>query len=326
VKIESPDQGSEIESPSGKHMSHKLIIVGAPSSAGAYAPGQEKAPEALRNAGLLAMLQRNDVRAEDAGDVSSFRWRPDPMTPRAMNHEYTVKVAREVAEKTRRALSSGNKALILGGDCTIEVGTVSGALQVSSNVGLIYVDLDVDLHTPQTTTDGALDWMGVAHMLGVEGVARDLKELGPCSPLLPADGVFLFGYKNVEPAEQKLIDSLGIKGIHADAVASNPRAAGLKAALDWGQRFSHLLIHLDVDIIDFENFPIAENTRRKIGLTFEQVMTAVEALLQAPNWGALTITEVNPDHGLADGSTIRDFASAVATALGRAPSLVETIS
>jgi arginase len=303
-------------------MTCPLIVVGAPSSAGAYAPGQEKAPEALRNAGLLHMLHRNHLKAEDVGDVSSFRWRADRVSPRAMNLEYTVRAARETAEKTRCALSSGARILILGGDCTVELGTVSGASQVSSNVGLIYFDLDVDLHTPQTTTDGALDWMGVAHMLGVEGVTRDLKELGPRSPLLPADAVFLFAHKNVEPCEQKLIDSLGIKGIHADAVASNPRGAGLQAALDWGQRFKHLLIHLDVDVIDFENFPIAENTRRKMGLTFEQVMTALEALLQAPNWSALTITEVNPDHGLADGSTIRDFASAVASALGRAPTLV----
>jgi arginase len=298
-------------------MSSELIVFGAPSSAGAYAPGQEKAPQAFRNVGLLDMLHRNDVRTEDLGDVSSFRWCPDRVSPRAMNVEPAVRVAREVAEKTRPALSSGAKTLILGGDCSIELGTVSGALQVSSNVGLIYVDLDVDLHTPETTTDGALDWMGVAHMLGVEGVAKDLKELGPCSPLLPAGAVFLFAYKNVEPTEQKLIDSLGIKGIHADTVGANPKGAGLDAAFDWGSRFDHLLIHLDVDVIDFENFPIAENTRRKMGLTFEQVMTALEALLQAPNWSALTITEVNPDHGLADGSTIRDFASAVASALGR---------
>jgi arginase len=303
-------------------MSQKLIVVGAPSSAGAYAPGQDKAPEALRNAGLLDMLRRNHVRVEDAGDVSSFRWRPDRASPRAMNLEYAVRAARETAEKTRSALSSGARTLILGGDCTVELGTVSAALQASSNVGLIYVDLDVDLHTPQTTSDGALDWMGVAHMLGVEGVARDLKELGPRTPLLPADAVFLFAHKNVDPCEQQLIDSLRIKGIHADAVASNPRDAGLQAALDWGKRFDHLLIHLDVDVIDFENFPIAENTRRKMGLTFEQVMTALEALLQAPNWSALTITEVNPDHGLADGSTIRDFASAVTSALRRAPALV----
>jgi arginase len=303
-------------------MSNKLVVIGAPSSAGAYAPGQEKAPEAFRNFGLFDMLHRHKLKAEDDGDVSSFRWRPDRESPRAMNLGYAVEAARQTAEKTRCAIASGARTLTLGGDCTIELGTVSGALQVSSNVGLIYFDLDSDLHTPQTTTDGALDWMGVAHMLGVEGVAQELKDLGPCSPLLPADSVFLFAHKNVDPCEQQLIDSLGVKGIHANAVATNPKAAGLRAALDWGQRFRHLLIHLDVDVIDFEDFPIAENTRRKIGLTFEQTMIALEALLQAPNWNALTITEVNPDHGLSDGSTIRDFASALASALGRTPSLM----
>jgi|SRR5580698_3492370 hypothetical protein len=50
----------------------------------------------------------------------------------------------------------------------------------------------------------------------------------------------------------------------------------------WRRNSIMFMIHLDVDLIDFENFPIAENTRRKIGLTFEQVMTAFEALLQAP--------------------------------------------
>jgi len=303
-------------------MSHKLMVIGAPSSAGAYSPGQEKAPEAFRNAGLMDMLHQNNLRTEDIGDVSSFRWRPDRVSPRAMNLEHVVRAARETAEKMRFALASGARTLILGGDCTVELGTVSAVLQVSSNVGLIYFDLDVDLHTPQTTTDGALDWMGVAHMLGVEGTARDVKELGPRSPLLPADAVFLLAHKNIDACEQDLIDSLEIKGIHTDTVASNPRGAGLQAALDWGQRFSHLLIHLDVDVIDFENFPIAENTRRKMGLTFEQVMTVLEALLEAPNWTALTITEVNPDHGLADGSTIRDFASALAYALGRATTKV----
>jgi len=298
------------------------MVIGAPSSAGAYSPGQEKAPEAFRNAGLMDMLHQNNLRTEDIGDVSSFRWRPDRVSPRAMNLEHVVRAARETAEKMRFALASGARTLILGGDCTVELGTVSAVLQVSSNVGLIYFDLDVDLHTPQTTTDGALDWMGVAHMLGVEGTARDVKELGPRSPLLPADAVFLLAHKNIDACEQDLIDSLEIKGIHTDTVASNPRGAGLQAALDWGQRFSHLLIHLDVDVIDFENFPIAENTRRKMGLTFEQVMTVLEALLEAPNWTALTITEVNPDHGLADGSTIRDFASALAYALGRATTKV----
>jgi arginase len=41
--------------------------------------------------------------------------------------------------------------LILGGDCTVELGTVAGTLVGSPNVGLVYVDLDTDLNTPEST-------------------------------------------------------------------------------------------------------------------------------------------------------------------------------
>ena len=91
---------------------------------------------------------------------------------------------------------------------------------------------------------------------------------------------------------------------------------------EWARAFDRLLIHVDVDVIDYADFPIAENTRRHRGLTFRQAMEAIEVLVSAPNWSALTVAEVNPDHGAADGSTMRMFAQALADALGRSPVLV----
>jgi arginase family enzyme len=58
-----------------------------------------------------------------------------------------------------------------------------------------------------------------------------------------------------------------------------------------------------------------------MGLSLEQAMTSLSGLLQARNWAALTITEVNPDHGLADGSTMVDFAGAISDAIASAPAL-----
>jgi arginase len=301
-------------------MTRKLALIGVPSSAVAYAPGQEKAPAAFRDAGLIEMLHEKSITVEDYGDTAGFRWRADKANPRAMNLEQVVKAARTTAEKVTSAFSAGAAALILGGDCTVELGSVSGALAASNSVGLIYFDLDTDLNTPKSTTDGALDWMGVAHMLGVEGAAPELARIGPRFPLLPPDSVYLLARKNVKPPEQALIDGLAIEGVGADRVAADPEGCA-RAVLHWGSRFDRLLIHLDVDVIDFENFPIAEHTRRKMGLSLEQVMTALTALLQAPNWTALTITEVNPDHGLADGATIREFAGAISSALATAPAL-----
>ena len=150
-------------------MSRQLDIIGAPSSAGAYTPGQEQAPQALRAAGLVAALQSRRIEVKDRGDVPGFRWRVDLQHPRAMNADAVATVATAVAGLVAQSLDDGSAVLVLGGDCTVGIGTVAGALAGAANVGLVYVDLDTDLNTPQTTTDGALDWMGVAHMLGPPG-------------------------------------------------------------------------------------------------------------------------------------------------------------
>ena len=54
-------------------MSNRLALIGAPSSAGAYSPGQEKAPVALRAAGLIERFEEQGVGVEDHGDVPGFR-------------------------------------------------------------------------------------------------------------------------------------------------------------------------------------------------------------------------------------------------------------
>jgi arginase len=293
-----------------------LVVIGAPSSAGAYAPGQEKAPAALRSAGLLQLLSERGIAVDDRGDVPGFRWRIDRSNPRAMNATAVAMVARAVADQVAPALDSGSRVLVLGGDCTVELGTVAGALRGRESVGLVYFDLDTDLNTPKSTGDGALDWMGVAHLLGIEGTVAELAGLGPQTPMLSPDQVLFFAAGNVEPFERQLIEKLGIAEVPVGEVVANPGAAAEKVVEGWGDRFDRLLVHLDVDVLDFTDFPLAENTRRSKGIRLEQLMPALRGLLAAPNRVGLTITEVNPDHGENDGSTLRTFAGALAEALG----------
>jgi arginase len=152
-------------------MPGRLDVVGAPSSAGAYAPGQERAPEAIRAAGLLVSLAERGVAVLDRGDVPGFRWRVDRANPRAMNAEAAAGVARALAGRVAEGLEEGAAILVLGGDCTVELGTVAGASLDTDDLGLIYIDLDTDLNTPDSVEDGALDWMGVAHLLNLDGAA-----------------------------------------------------------------------------------------------------------------------------------------------------------
>jgi arginase len=296
----------------------KLALIGAPSSAGAYAPGQEKTPRALREAGLLDRLTEQGFDCIDLGDVPGFRWRADAANPYAMNAGEVARVVRAVAGKVAEARAGGRIALVIGGDCTVELGTVAGILHGEPDAGLIYFDLDADLNTPDTTTDGALDWMGVAHLLDVAGTIDALAALGPRRPMLAPDAVHLLGTRNIEPAEQARIDSLGVAVTRAEAVAANPAGAAQQAAV-WGAARAALLVHLDVDAIDFEDFPLAENVRRKFGLRYTDAMAALGELMRAPNLAALTVCEINPDHGYADGSTLRSFAAGLAAAMAGMP-------
>jgi arginase len=298
-------------------MSSPVAIIGAPSSAGAYAPGQEKAPHALRAAGLIDKMRASALVVEDRGDVPGFRWQVDRARPRAMNVDPAVRVARATAIHVAAAMARGSKALVLGGDCTIEIGTVAGARTGSDSVGLVYIDLDTDLNTPETTEDGALDWMGVAHMLGLPGAVTELVHVGAHAPLLTPDQVLFFGTGNVTPPERAIIDRHKMAEIPLGEVAADPLAAAHKAA-GWGRKFERLLIHLDVDVLDYIAMPLAENTRRNIGLKFEPLMIALTALLGAPNFAALTICELNPDHGEADGATMAKFADALAESFAAA--------
>jgi hypothetical protein len=140
---------------------------------------------------------------------------------------------------------------VLGGDCTVELGTVAGASVESDSVGLVYVDLDVDLNTPDTTEDGALDWMGVAHILGLPGTVPAISGAGPRSPLLSADQIVLVAAGNTTAAERRVIRDHRITMVRLAKVAANPTRAAREVVEGWARRFDCLLIHLDVDVLDY---------------------------------------------------------------------------
>lgn len=289
-----------------------LTIIGAPSSAGAYGPGQEKTPEALRAAGLIQFLEANHIRVVDNNDVTGFRWKADGSNARAMNIDQVLEVAKALSEKVYASLQKDEKILVIGGDCSIELGVVAGCLRRSENIGLLYVDLDTDLNTPYSTEDGALDWMGVAHLLNIEGTDKKLASLGKRIPMLHPDQVYFYAAGNIEDFERFIINKYNIQITSEQEAAADPAGTARTIYEGWASRFEHLLIHLDADVLDYIDMPLAENYRRNRGLKFHQLMMALEVFLKAPNWSVLTITEINPDHGAADGSTLRIFSESLA--------------
>ena len=278
----------------------QTALIGAPTSLGAFGPGQELAPRALCEAGLRA-----DV---DLGDIPVRRWRPDREHRRAQNADGVAQAAREVAERVEAAYRSGHTPVVLGGDCTVGVGTVAGALAAGERLGLVYFDLHPDLNTPDTVETGTLDWMGVAHMLGLADTA-----LAGIGARLTPDQVLFFGRQDdqTRPGERQAIEAHSLESIMVEEVAVNPRGAAARAA----RRFDRYLVHFDVDVVDFVDLPLSENTGHNIGLPFDTACAALEVLTAGAGFAGLTVTEHNPLHGAEDGSDTVALAAALQRAL-----------
>ena len=273
-------------------------VIGAPTSLGAFAPGQEQAPRALREAGVATGF-------DDFGDIPLRRWRPDREHRRAQNAAGVAEAAREVAERVEAALRTGRTPVVLGGDCTVGVGTVAGARAAGEQVGLVYFDLHPDLNTPDTVVTGTLDWMGVAHMLGLADTP--LAELVRLEP----HEVLFFGRQDdqTQPGEREAIERLGIASIPVEDVAGGAERAAA--------HFDRYLVHFDVDVVDFTDMPLSENTGHGVGLPFDTAVAALEVLVAGDGFTGLTVTEHNPAHGAEDGSTTAALAAALQRALSR---------
>ena len=270
--------------------------MGVPSSAASYAAGQDLAPAALRSAGLLEQLTACGLEVHDAGDLAHQAWSPDRDHPLAQNAGQATVSVQQLADRLGPLLERGDMALVLGGNCTIALGVVAALRRLGAGApGLLYVDRHYDLNTPQSTTDGALDWMGLAHALALPGCLDTLAGAFGPRPLLEPDQVAWLG---VEPQvatawEREQAGRLGVHVTSSQALAADPAAAALAALgrLPPGP----LALHLDVDVLDFIDAPLAENTDgRNTGPTLDQVAEALTAAARDQRMRALSIAELNP--------------------------------
>ena len=304
-------------------MGRTVSIVGAPSSAGAYAPGQEEAPAALRAAGLLGLLESEPGggrEVHDAGDLPGFRWRPDRADRSAQNLAEVAATAARVRDAVAPMLRSGAFALVLGGDCTVGVGTVAASVLAGGETGVVYLDMHADLNVPASVPDGALDWMGVAHMLAVDGSRPVLRDVGPRTPLLDPAHIVVLGHEDGQATdwERETIRRLGVTCVPAEAVRADPASAAAAAIAALPRGCTRIVVHFDVDVVDFIDAPLSENTGRNIGIPLDAALGALAAIASDGGMQALTVSELNPHHASADPDALPRLCAGLAGALGRA--------
>jgi arginase len=291
-----------------------LTVIGVPTSAGSYAAGQESAPRVLREHGLLERLRSRGREVVDAGDGPLQVWAPDGAHPFAQNFAEAAEAIRTAAVMVGVALDADSDVLLLGGNCTVALGAMSALVARDPQSALVYVDRHFDLNTPASTTDGALDWMGMACAFDL---LPDPPDFGfPRAPLLNADQLLYVGADQA-PATQwevQQVESLGLTWRTNDALASDP--AGETAAIQSWLQGRPFALHLDLDVLDFTDLPLAENTDgRNSGPSLDAVTTVLAAACANRAFRVLSIGELNPTRAAGSPDAIPRFIDALATTL-----------
>ena len=300
-------------------MARRVAVLGSPSGAGACGVGQELAPAALRAAGLIKSLDNVGFDVSDLGDLPVVPWRPDRARPRAQNLEAVVDAVRRTATRVADALTEPDRTvLVLGGDCTVGIGTVGGVQSAVGDVGVVYFDLHSDLNTPASSTDGALDWMALAHMLAIEESEPTLAAAAGKTPLLDRGQIVLFAQDlhRTTRFERGEIERLGLTRVAVEDVRDDPEAAAKHALSLLGTRFDRYVIHLDLDVVDFTDAPLSEHPSRNTGLKLDEMLRALNVLASGSGLVAITLTELNPHNAEADDGLLERFTVSFAEALG----------
>ena len=243
------------------------------------------------------------------GDLPGARFRPDPGR-HPQNLDRVVAVAGAVAEVVESVLRDGETPLVLGGDCTIELGVLSGFLRAGEDPALLYLDGGVDLFTPATNPTGILDSMGVAHMVAAEALSR----IGPRFPLMDDETKVMFGYEP-NPPEMETFARRSMHRLPAKEVRSGAEDAAADALSRLELLARSFVVHFDVDVIDFVDFPVADVPQHNAGLTFREVTTSLGVFASSPRLAGLVVTELNPDHADEEGELAARFVQEIAAAL-----------
>jgi arginase len=273
----------------------KIALIGAPSSAAAFLPGSEKAPAALRAAGLVERLQSAGFEVTDHGDCAPRLFADDEEHKRARNLKEIVAGLNDLKLRAETAVKSGALVLILGGDCAQSMGLLAGARRYYKHVNLLWFDRDADLNTPASTPSGRIDGMVVAHIIG-RGAPELVRFWGE-SPLVREPDVTLFGLERVDPPEQEFLTRSPMRYIYAADIRFKRGSAAARTALAAVHADAHdFVLHLDLDVIANSEFS-AVNVPDTLseGVPLADVRAALREIARHKNLLGLTISQYNPN-------------------------------
>ncbi|MCJ2140082.1 arginase [Methylobacterium sp. E-066] len=299
-------------SETSREEARRIALIGAPIEVGTSEPGALMGPAALRTAGLARTLSDLGHAVVDHGDIV-----PDgPADGRGL--QAVAAWTRSLSRAVEAALEAGSVPLAAGGDHSLSLGSVDGAMRHCAREGrplfVLWLDAHADFNTPETSPSGNVHGMPLAALCGEPGFPSLFAE--PVPTPLPPENVHLFGLRSIDAGERALVTARRVGVTDMRTIDEFGVVAPLRRVLDRVARDgAHLHVSLDVDFLDPSIAP-GVGTTVPGGATFREAHLIMEMLHDSGLVRSLDVVELNPF--LDDrGRSARVLVELVASLFGR---------
>lgn len=215
-----------------------------------------------------------------------------------------------VAEAIKTSLGEDNFTIILSGDHSSALGTVSGvkAAYPDKRLGVIWIDAHADLHSPFTTPSGNIHGMPLAAALNNDNLEYQINEVTEPTQkiwnnlqnigidgakMLPEDLIF-FGVRDTEPIEDQVMEKQGIRNYMVHEIRHRGIETCLSEAKEQLKNCDVIYISFDVDSLDCDAISMGTGTPVPKGFDPKEVVSIIKQLLDSNKVVCLEVTEVNP--------------------------------
>lgn len=267
----------------------RLSILGVPMDLGQMRRGVDMGPSAIRYAGLEERLSRLGYDVLDTGNVPVTNEARDKDVANLRNLHETIETNKEIQRRVKAILAEDRFPLILGGDHSISIGTVSAINETFHNIGVIWYDAHGDLNRPETSPSGNIHGMSLAINLGYGHplcTALVTKALKP-------EHVVLIGARDLDEGERVLIKQIGMKVFTMHEVDLLGMTEVMRQTLEHLAHLEHIHLSVDLDALDPLECP-GVGTPVRGGLTYRESHLAMELLADSGKVKSAEFVEVNP--------------------------------
>ncbi|MEI8609502.1 arginase [Enterovibrio norvegicus] len=275
-----------------------IQIIGVPLDLGASRRGTDGGPSAVRIAGLGEQLKKMGYRISQEVDVTvpSMESRPTETGSTMRFRSEILQVCRDLALVTRDALTKGHVPLIVGGDHSIAMGSISGIAdyyqQQNQNIGLVWFDAHADMNIPGISPSGNVHGMPLSHLMGYGD--KDFTGILSANPKIKPENVALVGVRDIDDKEKELIRESGVHLFSMrdiDEMGMNKVSDEIIKIVTKDTVGFH--VSFDVDGCDPEVIP-GSGTLVPGGVTYREAHLLLEKCAETNLMTSLDLVELNP--------------------------------